>query len=297
MYSINIKGRVKGFLYKMKKRIDNDTCSAIMPDMDKIYPYLELYMSKKQIVPGLEKGMIALEYISRHPKGVAFGELLSNLPITRTTLFRILKTFEKIGCVVRQDRLYTLSGRVVFRTGFDNAVFRKTALPYLKNIIKESGGTAEAAVYEKQRILYIAKLESPDSAARMLFNEWEYHTHMHASGIGKVMLAFLPEQEIDAVIERFGLKAYTERTITDAGNLKKHLKNIRKQGGCVEYEENRVGVKRISAPVVCNGELAGAIGCVGLMSDVISRKQDREMLEKVIGCARKISNVIKEKMK
>lgn len=254
-------------------------------------------MSENQRVPGLEKGLIALEYIAGHPTGVGFEDLLSNLPITRTTLFRILKTLETKGCIVRREKQYTLSGRLVFRNGFDTTRFRKAAMPYLNNLLKSVGGTVEAAVYDNLRMRYVAKLESADSAARMLFNEWEYHTHMHASGIGKVMLAFLPEQETDAVIERFGLEAFTQRTITDAKKLKRDLNKIYRLGGCVEYEENRVGVKRLSAPVVLNDQLVGAIGCVGLMSSVISRNQDREMLREVMGCARKITETIKEKKK
>ena len=246
-------------------------------------------MSTAQIVPGLEKGLSVLELISAETSGIRFEEILNTLPVTRTTLFRLLKTLEKKNYILKHKNRYFPVSRF---SGPDRKVLlkaRNIMHPFLRNLLHFTGETVEAAVLETGRILYIAKLEAPDISVRMRFNEWEYHTHMHASGICKVMLAHAPVEDVRRITTNRKMKQFTPGTITDLDEFEKDLKKIRRKGGSIECEENRIGVKRISAPVFVNKTIFGAIGYVGLISNMTGRKKDREILKKVRDCADRIS--------
>lgn len=82
----------------------------------------------------------------------------------------------------------------------------------------------------------------------------------HCSAVGKVMLAFLPEEKIVEVISDKGLPRRTENTITDIEELKTHLQHIREQGYAFDDEENEKGVKCVGAPIRDqSGEVSAAI--------------------------------------
>jgi IclR family acetate operon transcriptional repressor len=71
----------------------------------------------------------------------------------------------------------------------------------------------------------------------------------HCTGVGKVLLAFLPEHELNDLIKKRGLRAYTRNTITHLARLKSELQFVRQRGYAIDNEENEEGVRCIGAPV------------------------------------------------
>jgi DNA-binding IclR family transcriptional regulator len=72
---------------------------------------------------------------------------------------------------------------------------------------------------------------------------------MHASALGKVILAFLPEPEVNRIINTHGLCRYNTNTISSASYLKEHLKMIRHRGFAFDNEEEELGFRHVAAPV------------------------------------------------
>ena len=246
-------------------------------------------MGKQNIIPSLEKGLKVLDIITSSLQGITAERLHSTTQISMTTLLRILKTFEKNGYITKKQGCFMLSiGCRIGREKFISHI-REIAMPYLKKLLHTTGETVEFGILEGGKIFYVAKLEADDYSVKMLFEEGKFYRHMHASGICKVMLAFLSEQEIESIVKRDGMKKFTPKTITDLPTLLKNLKPIRTQSGSIEIEENRTGVKRISAPIFFKDNIFGPKGFVGPVSKLSLHIKDSEILKKIKKYTQKIS--------
>jgi len=71
----------------------------------------------------------------------------------------------------------------------------------------------------------------------------------HASALGKVLMAYLPDGEVDAIVTQYGLPRFTTNTITDAGALREALHRVRLDGYAQDAEEIEIGLRCLSAPI------------------------------------------------
>jgi DNA-binding IclR family transcriptional regulator len=78
-------------------------------------------------------------------------------------------------------------------------------------------------------------------------------TPAHCTAVGKVLLAHLPQRDLDELIRSRGLKAYTRHTITSPALLRRELRAIRERGYAIDDEESEEGLRCIGAPVRDHG--------------------------------------------
>src|SRR4029450_3632131 len=88
------------------------------------------------------------------------------------------------------------------------------ARPYLTELMEASGETANLAMFEDGQVAYVAQVASRHHRVRM-FTEVGRRVNPHTSGVGKVVLAFCPRPEVEALLARTGLPRRTPRTITE----------------------------------------------------------------------------------
>jgi DNA-binding IclR family transcriptional regulator len=87
---------------------------------------------------------------------------------------------------------------------------------------------------------------------------------LHAGGAGKAFLAFVPDHEVDAYLERQPLEALTERTVTDPARLRQELATIRRRGYAITVGERRAGAATVAAPVFDHdGHPVAVLGVAG----------------------------------
>ncbi|MFC7231646.1 IclR family transcriptional regulator [Saliphagus sp. GCM10025308] len=89
-------------------------------------------------------------------------------------------------------------------------------------------------------------------------------TEMHWTGLGKCLLAYLPQQRREQIIDESELPRSTANTITDPDELRRELKQIREQGYAIEDEERREGIRGVEVPILTpDDEILGSIGLTG----------------------------------
>jgi len=118
----------------------------------------------------------------------------------------------------------------------------KEAAPYLKELRGQSNETVHLAVLDEGKVLYLAK-EEPSQSIRMVSRVGR-HVPAHCTGLGKVLLAYLGEEEREKIIRGKGLASLTKNTITGEGKLGQEISKIREQG----FAEDRVAAISISGP-------------------------------------------------
>lgn len=185
-----------------------------------------------------------------HPE-LGITELAQRLHLHKSTVHRILATLQRDGFVAQDPasgkyrlglRLFELGSLVV-----NTMEIRRVARPYLEEIHAMCGETVHLAILDEGDVVYIDKIESTRRVR--MYSEVGRRAPAHSTGLGKVLLAWLPDQALNAVLERKGLAAFTGRTITSAKEPREHLAQIRKQGYAVDSGEHEDLVRCAAAPI------------------------------------------------
>ncbi|MDV6279157.1 IclR family transcriptional regulator [Rhodococcus jostii] len=137
---------------------------------------------------------------------------------------------------------------------------REAALPYMHDLFQATQENLQLTVLEGTQALCIEKISSTKAVPT--------HTHiggrlpLHATGVGKAILAFSGEELLRAVVEP-GLTRMTPHTITQPGRLAAVLNEVRRSGVAYSYEEMTLGAVSVAAPILrLDGGVRGALGIV-----------------------------------
>jgi IclR family transcriptional regulator, KDG regulon repressor len=184
-------------------------------------------------------------------KSVAFADLTHALPFARTTVHRILYSLERLGYVEKDEYKshYHLGGKFFDLTG--TAVhFRRLqnlAKEVMQHLLLRFGETVNVGILEDNQVTYIDVLQSP-SALRIAAIIGQRNP-VHCTSLGKVLLAFLPENEAQSILEKTPMIRRTPKTITQKKHFIEHLSTVRESGVALDLEENLNGVTCAAAPI------------------------------------------------
>jgi DNA-binding IclR family transcriptional regulator len=124
---------------------------------------------------------------------------------------------------------------------------RSAALPMMQNLYQATLANVHLAVLDGTQALYIEKINGPN--ALRVQSRRGGRLPLHATGVGKVLLAFGPDRLVEDVIAA-GLTRYTARTIVTPGRLHRNLTQVRETRLAYAYEELTVGSLTVAAPIV-----------------------------------------------
>ncbi|MCH8560337.1 IclR family transcriptional regulator [Nesterenkonia sp. DZ6] len=136
---------------------------------------------------------------------------------------------------------------------------REMAMPFLLSLQYESGDTVQLAVCEGVHALYLEKLTADTTAPHA--SRIGSRMPLHATGIGKVLLAFGEKAFTEAILA-MPLERYTEATLTDRNSLTRELTQIRSQRYALSHQEYHPGSSSVAVPVFAGPALKAAIGIV-----------------------------------
>jgi IclR family transcriptional regulator, KDG regulon repressor len=213
-------------------------------------------------VPALHRALDIIEALVHHqPRTVT--ELHRQFKIPKSSVYAILQTLKSRGYVTKDDLdEYALSLRL-FSLGIsliENLDLRKGTHTLLEELTQKAQLTGHLAVRDGREAVYIDKVEVLTSVR---LTTWlGRRVPLHSTSMGKAILAFLPNEEVDAILGKGPLAKLTPKTITNPAQLKAELAKIRNQGYAVGSEENEVGIRAVGAPIL--GPAGTAIGAVNL---------------------------------
>lgn len=227
---------------------------------------------------------VLLEEI-READGIRLTDLANNVDLAKSSVHNHLSTMRSHGFVVKRNGEYHL-GLEFFNYGqyTRNAQdIYSAALPVLDEIAAETGETTWLMTHENGRLMYLDGRD-PNSEINIntLIGSWE---HMHANSGGKVILAHLPQEEVDEIIERHGLPEMTDRTITDYQTLDKELKQIREQGYALNLGEGLREMHAVAVPLISQDTVEGALAVAGPAYRVSRERCEGELLERLRAAA------------
>lgn len=214
----------------------------------------------------LTRALTLLERLSESPKGLQLTDLSYQLGMPAATVHRLLTTFEELN-FVEQDSEQGLwfVGLKTFTVG--NAFLNRRnyvaiARPHMHSLVEQCGETVNLGVIDDGEVVFISQVESQE-VMRMIVKLGS-RSPIHASGVGKAMLANMPQQRVSKILERRGLACYTDHSIDNPALLRDELEQIRQQGYALDDEEHAVGLRCVAAAIFDeNGQALAAISLSG----------------------------------
>jgi DNA-binding IclR family transcriptional regulator len=214
----------------------------------------------------LDRALDILEILCTQNRALTLTELSKLLGVHKSTLHRLLTVLEERRFVQKgtENGKYNL-GLKLFELG-SRAVaqldLRERARPYLERLVFMTGETAHLCILDKGEVLYLEKVESPRTMRVPSIVGQRYPAHCGSAG--KTLLAHLSQDQLDEIIKKRGMQAYTRKTITMATQLLDELQKIRRQGFAVDDEEFEEGLRCIGAPVKdYSGKVIASISIAG----------------------------------
>ena len=252
----------------------------------------------KNPVQSAERIFQVMETLADHGE-MGLMELSTALDLHKSTVHRLLMSLIYMG-YAKQDEAtqkYMLSYKVVNMAGkiLERMDILQVAKPYMERLSDLSGEAVHLVQREGNHILYIYKIEAKVGTIRMVSHVGMVHP-MYCSGVGKALLAELPDPEIEDIWNSSEITSLTPYTVTSLSDLMDRIRGVREAGYAMDDEENEEGVRciavsipdyhkepvyalSISAPVsrMTDARIAE------LSTDVLTFKKD---LEKTLGFSR-----------
>ena len=228
-------------------------------------------------------------WLAESQDGIGLTDLAQRVGLPASTTHRLLNTMGSLG-FVRQD---PQSGRWMigvesFAVG--NAFlysrdFVTASRPYMRRLMEESGETVNLSVLDDGEAVLLSQVECHEMM-RMLARLGS-RAPLHASAVGKALLAALPEKEVSMILHRRGLPRMTATTIDTPARLFADLEQIRERGYALDDEEHAVGLRCAAATI--HDEYAEPLAAVSL-----SGPRARISQERLIGLGALVLDVTSE---
>lgn len=215
----------------------------------------------------VEDAISVLEALLQVDRSLTLAELTQRTGMVKNKVFRILATLSAHRLVVRSNSGYSLGLRFVefgeHVRGRD--VLIQTAAPLMDELLAETQETIFLGVIDGLETLVIDARQSPRSVR--LTGAIGRRGPMHTGGMPKTLLAHLPDEQQQAMLDQLSLNPITPFTVTDRGKLTSILAQIRSQGYVVTADDLDLGAVSIAAPICdYSGDVVAAMSIAGPIS-------------------------------
>ena len=212
------------------------------------------------------KALDVLDLVAGQERPVRFSELLALSPHPKATLYRLVQNLTHLG-MLRYDvdrQTYAPGLRLV---SLAHAAWRQSSLapiarPFIDSLSQTLGETVHLAQLDGGQVLYVDKRNAREPIP--MFSQAGKVGPAYCTGVGKAMLAFLPEADLGPVLAQQSYHVFTPGTLATRGDLEAELAAIRARGHAYDREEHETGIICIAHPIrTATGRGLGAISITG----------------------------------
>lgn len=248
-------------------------------------------MNEYYLIKSVSKAIAVLRAFSRERPEMGVSEIARDLETNKTVIQRLVLTLLHEGLLERNphSRRYSLSPRIVEIAGsFLNASpLAREGRKYVYALVRLTGVTGALGILDDREVLYVASVEAnaPVKAASLNGDR----SPIHATASGKCLLAFLPEDERNALVEELSLRAFTPNTIISREAFLQELENTAVRGYARNQEERVQGLGGTAAPILdAKGRGIAALSA-GIPNGFVDDEGIQSIVEKTVGVAKEMS--------
>ncbi len=248
--------------------------------------------TNKYSVPVVRSTFRILEELA-HSEPLGLKEITKNTGIAKSTVFRVLNTLAQMGYIIRDaDRYYRISpalGHLVNEEASGEAL-RRLALPIMLELRNRYGETVNLGVLHFDKVTYIEVV--PSEFALRLQESRGACVPVHASALGKAILAFSPQNVIEQLIRGHHLDSITPNTITRPDDLLAEIKRVRSMGFAFDRGEGSLLAVCVGVPILDGqGNVTAAMSISGPASR-FNPKRDSPVIASLLKAAADLSRAL-----
>lgn len=250
-------------------------------------------------IHSIEKALDLMELLSER-ESASLIELVELLQQPKSSLYRIILTLENKGFITRSDEdgKYCLGYKhlTITKNLLEKNTLRGSAVPEMHALVDRYGDTVNLGVLADEQVMYLEIIEG--TYALRMTDRVGSKAPLHATAMGKVMLAYAKEETRIRLMEGLTMEAITPYTITDRQQLPVELERVRNLGYALDNQEIVEGARCVAAPVFdMFDRLVGAIslsGAIHRLSDdrlpeiAASVRQAADHVSRKLGCTKGI---------
>jgi DNA-binding IclR family transcriptional regulator len=201
-------------------------------------------------ITALQRGLSLLRLFSESPQGLTAKHVarLSRLPVS--TVHRFLANLVTAGFLSCDLEGHYHLGIACFAIGQAAAGqldIRRLSLPYLRELNQQTRETIHLTVRHGLSAVYVEKLDSPEPLR--IHSRIGASVPLYCSAVGKVMLAYMPQEERDRVLPELQVRRLTPNTVGNLQELETELYRVRKNGFACDMEEHEMHIRCVAAPI------------------------------------------------
>ena len=247
-------------------------------------------LTDPSFMTSLARGLAVLQAFSDARKPQTIAQISQKTGIPRAAVRRCLYTLQQLGYADAELNNYTLRPKVL-TLGYSylsSTPLTISAQPYLNNISRALNESSSLAVLDEDEVLYVARA----ATSRVMSVALNAGSRLPAycTSLGRVMLAHLPQDQLDAYLERTRLKPVTANTVTAPKKLREVLAGVRQAGYAINDEELEVGLRSIAVPVRgASGRVLAALNVGAQASRASVQQLEKEFLPVLLRGAQELS--------
>src|ERR1700685_2207738 len=201
-------------------------------------------------ITALQRGLRLLRIFSESPHGLTATHVAGRSQLPVSTVHRFLANLEGAGFLnCGGDGVFHL-GIACFAIGqaaLGQLDIRRVSLPYLQELNRQTRETIHLTVRHGLSAVYVEKLDSPEQLR--IHSRIGAAVPLYCTAVGKIMLAYMPDDERNQALPQLGLRRLTRNTVGNLQELQAELYRVRKNGYACDLEEHELHIRCVAAPI------------------------------------------------
>ncbi|MCG2580582.1 MAG: IclR family transcriptional regulator [Marinobacter sp.] len=247
----------------------------------------------KEFVTSLSRGLRVISAFNRDYRRLTLTEVANRCELNRAATRRFLFTLQALGYVETNGKLFWLSPKIL-ELGYAYLTSQpivETVQPFIERVSSTTGESCSVSVLDDCDVVYVAR----HLTHHIMTVTLNVGTRLPAyvTSMGRAILAALPDDEVEAILDASELKKLTDNTIVDKDLLKAELRKVRENGYAIVSEELEIGLRSIAVPIKSlRGNVVAAINVSTQAARMSEDDLRQNILPALCSAAREISEVL-----
>lgn len=226
---------------------------------------------KTPTVSSVERTLRILELLAASRAGLTLPQISRQLNLPKSSTHCLLLTLERCGYLTcnKTTRRFVFGLKLfsLANMALGGIKLREQARPFLNSLMNETGLTVHMGILDQGEVVLVEKI---GRAGMPKLATWlGKRMDLHCTGVGKAILAHLPEEEVRSVISSHGLPRHNENTIASVRRLREAIAETQRLGYALDDEEDEIGARCIGAPIFdAAGKVIAAVSVAGTVEEI-----------------------------
>lgn len=247
-------------------------------------------LTDPSFMTSLARGLAVVRAFSDQRRSLTIAQISHKTGIPRAAVRRCLHTLKQLGYAESESNNFSLKPKIL-TLGYSylsSTPLTVSAQPCLNGISRALSESCSLAVLDDNEVLYVAR--SATSRVMSVALNTGSRLPAYCTSLGRIMLAHLSEDALNAYFSKVKLRAYTDRTIVSQKRLREVLAGIRQAGYVIVEEELEIGLRSIAVPVRgASGSVVAALNIGAQATRVGARQMEDEFLPVLLRGSQELS--------